>query len=41
MLPARGAVPVIKNNELIGAIGASGATAEQDEHCAQAGAASL
>ena len=39
MLPARGAVPVIKNNELIGAIGASGATAEQDEQCAQAGAA--
>ena len=41
MLPARGAVPVIKNNELIGAIGASGATAEQDEQCAQAGAAIL
>jgi glc operon protein GlcG len=41
MLPARGAVPVIKGNELLGAIGASGATAEQDEQCAQAGAASL
>jgi len=39
MLPARGAVPVVKSNELIGAIGASGATAEQDEQCAQAGAA--
>jgi len=41
MLPARGAVPAVKGNELIGAIGASGATAEQDEQCAQAGAALL
>ncbi len=41
MLPARGAVPVVKSDELIGAIGASGATAEQDEQCAQAGAARL
>src|SRR5919204_4949535 len=39
MLPARGAVPVVKSNELIGAVGASGATAEQDEQCAHAGAA--
>ncbi len=38
MLPARGAVPVVKSTELLGAIGASGATAEQDEQCAQAGA---
>jgi glc operon protein GlcG len=41
MLPARGAVPVYKAGELVGAIGGSGATAEQDEQCAQAGAASL
>ena len=41
MLPARGAVPVVKSAELLGAIGASGATAEQDEQCAQAGAASI
>jgi glc operon protein GlcG len=41
MLPAQGAVPVVKNSELIGAIGASGATAEQDEQCAQAGAATI
>lgn len=41
MLPARGAVPVSKHGELVGAIGASGATAEQDEQCAQAGAAVL
>jgi len=41
MLPARGAVPVYQNGVLVGAIGASGATAEQDEQCAQAGAAAL
>jgi glc operon protein GlcG len=41
MLPARGAVPVYKGGELVGAIGASGATAEQDEQCAQAGAVAL
>lgn len=41
MLPARGAVPVYKAGELVGAIGASGATAEQDEECAQAGAAAI
>ena len=41
MLPARGAVPVVKDGEIVGAIGASGATAEQDEQCAQAGAAAL
>jgi len=39
MLPAQGGVPVVKSSELVGAIGASGATAEQDEQCAQAGAA--
>ena len=41
MLPARGAVPVVQSGDLVGAIGASGATAEQDEICAQAGAASI
>ena len=40
-LPARGAVPLIKNGEQVGAIGGSGATAEQDEECAQAGANTL
>ena len=37
MLPAQGAVPVLKDGELVGAIGGSGATAQQDEDCAQAG----
>ena len=41
MLPARGAVPVVKSAERLGVSGASGATAAQDEQCAQAGAASL
>jgi uncharacterized protein GlcG (DUF336 family) len=37
MLAAQGAVPIYKNDELVGAIGASGATAQQDEECATAG----
>lgn len=41
MLPARGGVPVYKNGALVGAIGASGATAEQDEQCAEVGAAAV
>ena len=41
MLPAQGAVPVNKDGELAGAIGGSGATAQQDENCAQAGLAAL
>ncbi len=41
MLPAQGAVPVHKNGKLVGSIGGSGATAQQDEECAQAGLAAL
>lgn len=41
MLPAQGAVPVLKDGELVGSIGGSGATAQQDEECAQAGLAAL
>ena len=41
MLAAQGAVPVIKDGELVGSIGGSGATAQQDEDCARAGLASL
>jgi len=41
MLPAQGAVPLHKNGELVGAIGGSGATAQEDEECAQAGSATL
>ena len=41
MLPAQGAVPVHKNGELVGSIGGSGATGQQDEDCAKAGLAAL
>ena len=41
MLPAQGAVPVLKDGEIVGAIGGSGATSQQDEDCAQAGSATL
>ena len=41
MLPAQGAVPILKDGELVGSIGGSGATAQQDEECAQAGLAAL
>lgn len=41
MLPAQGAVPLRRNGELIGSIGGSGGTGQQDEECAQAGAAAL
>jgi len=41
MLPAQGAVSLHKNGELVGAIGGSGSTAQQDEECAQAGSATL
>ena len=41
MLPAQGAVPVVTDGSLAGAIGGSGATAEQDEECARAGLAAL
>jgi glc operon protein GlcG len=41
MLPAQGAVPMYKNGELVGALGGSGATPQQDEECAHAGGAAL
>jgi glc operon protein GlcG len=41
MLAAQGAVPVRKDGVLVGAIGGSGATAQQDEDCAEAGLAAL
>jgi uncharacterized protein GlcG (DUF336 family) len=41
MLPAQGAVPMYKHDELVGAIGGSGAMAQQDEECAQVGGAAL
>ena len=41
LIPAQGALPLFRDGELIGAVGASGATAQQDEDCSQAGVAAL
>ncbi|GAB4137412.1 MAG: heme-binding protein [Sphingomonadales bacterium] len=41
MIYAKGAVPIVVDKAVIGAIGAGGATAEQDEECAAAGAAAV
>jgi glc operon protein GlcG len=38
MVYSQGAVPIVIDGQLIGAIGAGGGTAEQDEECAIAGA---
>jgi len=37
MIPGQGALPVFKNGELVGAVGGSGGTAQQDEDAARAG----
>ncbi len=37
MIPGQGALPVFKGGELVGAVGGSGGTAQQDEDAAQAG----
>jgi glc operon protein GlcG len=39
--PVEGGVPIIVNNQIIGAIGVSGAASDQDAVCAQAGAAAV
>ena len=41
MIPAQGALPITQNGQLVGAIGGSGGTAQQDEDCARAGLAAL
>ena len=37
MIPGQGALPVYRHGELIGAVGGSGGTAQQDEDAARAG----
>lgn len=37
----RGAVPIFRDSELIGACGAGGGTGEEDEDCSRAGAAAI
>ncbi|MYF69969.1 MAG: heme-binding protein [Proteobacteria bacterium] len=41
MIFSQGAVPIVVNGKRVGAIGAGGGTAEQDEACAAAGAAAI
>ena len=41
IIPAQGALAVIKDGEIVGAIGGSGGTAQQDEDCARVGLAVL
>ena len=41
LYPIQGAVPIMKNNQALGAIGCSGATAQQDEDAAKAGLATF
>jgi uncharacterized protein GlcG (DUF336 family) len=40
-LPTPGATPIMRGNQFIGAIGCGGGTGEQDQQCADAGAAAL
>ncbi len=40
-VPGQGALPIYLNGELIGAVGGSGGTAQEDEDCARAGIARL
>jgi uncharacterized protein GlcG (DUF336 family) len=40
-LPSIGAVPVISDGKVIGAVGCGGGTGEQDHLCAEAGAAAI
>jgi uncharacterized protein GlcG (DUF336 family) len=41
MLPAQGGVPIFKDGQLLGSVGASGGTGQQDEECARAGLAAI
>jgi len=41
IIPQQGALPIRRGNELLGAIGVSGATSQEDEDVARAGLAAL
>ena len=41
LLPSHGAVPIVVDGRVIGAIGCGGGTGEQDQECAAVGAAAL
>ena len=40
-MPVEGGMPILLDGKLIGALGVSGGSSEEDEACAQAGAAAL
>ena len=41
VVPAQGAIPIIQNGDIAGAIGGSGGTSQEDEDCARVGLAAL
>ncbi len=41
MLPSRGAMPIMVNGALVGAMGASGGPSEEDENAVRAGLAAI
>ncbi len=41
VIPAQGALVIVQDGQIAGAIGGSGGTAQQDEDCARAGLAAL
>ena len=41
IIPAQGAIPIYQDGELVGAIGGSGGTAQQDEDCVRKGLEAL
>jgi glc operon protein GlcG len=41
MIYGQGAVPILRNGEVVGACGVGGGTAQQDEDCARAGVGKL
>ena len=41
MITSQGAVPILRNDEVIGACGVGGGTSQEDEDCAVAGVAEL
>lgn len=41
ILPAQGGLPLFRDGELIGAVGVSGGTGQEDEDCAEAGVTAL
>jgi len=41
MITSQGAVPILRNGEVIGACGVGGGNSQEDEDCAEAGVAEL